>query len=115
MIITRNITFDNFKNRINSSNVKKVLKLILKDQENEVINSLKSNYKYSYSQKFISRFKIKFNSLRLIGMGGSILGTKAIYSFLNHKIKKKIYFYDNLYRLFILISILFQYNCIISQ
>ncbi len=96
MIITRNITFDNFKNRINSPNVKKVLKLILKDQKNEVINSLKSNYKYSYSQKFISRFKIKFNSLRLIGMGGSILGTKAIYSFLNHKIKKKIYFYDNL-------------------
>ena len=29
-------------------------------------------------------------------MGGSILGTKAIHSFLNHWIKKKISFYDNL-------------------
>ena len=29
-------------------------------------------------------------------MGGSILGTEAIHSFLKHKIKKKITFYDNL-------------------
>ena len=29
-------------------------------------------------------------------MGGSILGTKAIYSFLNSQIKKKIFFFDNL-------------------
>ena len=68
----------------------------MSDKSNEVINSLKSNYKYSYSQKFINKFKNKFSSLKLIGMGGSILGTKAIYSFLNHKVKKKIYFYDNL-------------------
>ena len=75
---------------------KKKLRLTLSDKSNEVINSLKSNYKYSYSQKFINKFKNKFSSLKLIGMGGSILGTKAIYSFLNHKVKKKIYFYDNL-------------------
>ena len=29
-------------------------------------------------------------------MGGSSLGVKAIYDFINHKIKKKFYFYDNL-------------------
>ena len=29
-------------------------------------------------------------------MGGSVLGTKAIYSFLEKKIRKKIYFIDNL-------------------
>ena len=29
-------------------------------------------------------------------MGGSILGTEAIYDFLNFKIKKKIKFYNNL-------------------
>ena len=29
-------------------------------------------------------------------MGGSSLGAKAIYDFVNHKIKKKFYFYDNL-------------------
>ena len=96
MIITRNLIFENFKSKKNSTNVKKKLGFILSDKSNEVINSLKSNYKYSYSQKFINKFKNKFSSLKLIGMGGSILGTKAIYSFLNHKVKKKIYFYDNL-------------------
>ena len=96
MIITRNLIFENFKSKKNSINVKKKLRLILNDKSNEVINSLKSSYKYSYSQKFIKKFKNKFSSLKLIGMGGSILGTKAIYSFLNHKVKKKIYFYDNL-------------------
>ena len=29
-------------------------------------------------------------------MGGSILGTKSIYSFLKKKIKKKVFFFDNL-------------------
>ena len=29
-------------------------------------------------------------------MGGSILGAKAIYGFLNTKIKKKIYFFDDI-------------------
>ena len=96
MIITRNLIFENFKNKINSIDVKKKLRLILQDESNEVINSLKSNYKYSYSQKFINKFKNKFSSIKLIGMGGSILGTKAIYSFLKHKVKKRIYFYDNL-------------------
>jgi len=29
-------------------------------------------------------------------MGGSILGTKSIYSFFKKKIKKKVFFFDNL-------------------
>ena len=32
----------------------------------------------------------------MIGMGGSILGSEAIYSFLKDKIKKKFYFINNL-------------------
>ena len=38
----------------------------------------------------------KYNYYNLIGMGGSSLGAKGIYSFLNHKIKKKFNFVDNL-------------------
>ena len=34
-------------------------------------------------------------------MGGSILGSKAIYSFLKHKIKKKFIFIDNLDQCFL--------------
>ena len=96
MISTKNLKFFNFKKKISSSVVKKELKLILSDKENQVINSLKLSYKYSYSNKFLNKFKNKFSSIRLIGMGGSILGTKAIYSFLNSQIKKKIFFFDNL-------------------
>ena len=96
MISTKNLKFFNFKKKISTSVVKKELRLILSDKENQVINSLKLSYKYSYSNKFLNKFKNKFSSIRLIGMGGSILGTKAIYSFLNSKIKKKIFFFDNL-------------------
>ncbi len=96
MISTKNLKFFNFKKKISPSVVKKELRLILSDKENQVINSLKLSYKYSYSNKFLNKFKNKFSSIRLIGMGGSILGTKAIYSFLNSQIKKKIFFFDNL-------------------
>ena len=96
MISTKNLKFFNFKKKISSSIVKKKLRLILSDKENQIINSLKLSYKYSYSNKFLNKFKNKFSSIRLIGMGGSILGTKAIYSFLNSQIKKKIFFFDNL-------------------
>ena len=96
MISTKNLKFLNFKKKIFSSVVKNELKLLLGDKENEVINSLKLSYKYSYSNKFLNKFRNKFSSIRLIGMGGSILGTKAIYSFLNSQIKKKIFFFDNL-------------------
>jgi len=96
MISTKNVVFSNFKNKIRSVIVKNEIKLLLKDDKNEVLNSLKSEFKYTYSNKFIKKFRGKFSFIRLIGMGGSILGTKAIYSFLNKKIKKKIYFFDNL-------------------
>ena len=41
MISTKNLKFNNFKKKISSSKIKKELKLILGDKENEVINSLK--------------------------------------------------------------------------
>ena len=94
MIITRNILFKNFSKRYSSS-INNKLKLLLREN-NEILNSLKSSYRYSYSKKFVNRYKKNFSILRIIGMGGSILGTKAIFSFLEKKIKKKIIFFDNL-------------------
>ena len=94
MIITRNILFKNFSKKYSPS-VNNKLRLLL-SENNETLNSLKSSYRYSYSKKFVNRYKKKFSILRIIGMGGSILGTKAIFSFLEKKIKKKIIFFDNL-------------------
>ena len=94
MIITKNILFKNF-NKKYSSSVNNKLRLLLREN-NEILNSLKSSYRYSYSKKFFNKYKKSFSILRIIGMGGSILGTKAIFSFLEKKIKKKIIFIDNL-------------------
>ncbi|MBD1141349.1 glucose-6-phosphate isomerase [Pelagibacterales bacterium SAG-MED39] len=85
----------NFKNKRNTKNVYKDLLKIL-SSKNEILNSLSIQYNYSYSNKLIVKFKKNFSSLRIIGMGGSTNGMKAIYSFLKYKIAKKILFVDNL-------------------
>lgn len=94
MLISKNLYFENFKQKTKIKNLKNIF-LNLINEKNETINSLKINYKYSYSKKFLLKFR-KFNQINLIGMGGSILGTKAIISFLDKKIKKQINFIDNL-------------------
>jgi glucose-6-phosphate isomerase len=86
--------FKNFLNIKNNKIIKKDFLNLIKDQP-LVFETLKSTYKYSYSKKVISKYK-KFSNIRVIGMGGSILGTEAIYDFLKKKIKKKLTFVNNL-------------------
>ena len=93
-MITSGIFFKNFKKKKELSTLKKKLNSILKEN-NYIIQSLSSNYRDSFDKKKIGRFK-KFLNYRIIGMGGSSLGTQAIYDFLNHKIKKNFSFLDNL-------------------
>ena len=82
--------FKNFLNIKKNKIIKKDLLNLLKKQP-KLFETLKTNYKYSYSKKIISKYK-KFSNVRVIGMGGSVLGTEAIYDFLKNKIKKKIHF-----------------------
>ena len=90
-MISKNIYFKKFNFNHKNIATKKNLNLII-NSNNEVINSLKPDFKLNYKSK-----KIKKNlHLRIIGVGGSILGAKAIYNFLKKKIKKKVYFIDNL-------------------
>ena len=93
-MISPNISFKNFKLKNKNQKLKQKLISIL-SEENEVINSLKKSYKNSYTKKLINKFKNSKN-FRLIGMGGSILGTNTIYEFLKYKIKKNFIFVDNL-------------------
>jgi len=95
MIFTKNIFFKNFDIKNKSNNLKKKFNLLV-GKRNEVLESLKPTYQYSFSKNFIKRIKKTNLEIRIIGMGGSILGTKAIYKFLQHKIKKKVHFIDNL-------------------
>ena len=93
-MLTSNILFKNFREKKKNPKLTKKLYSLLKDK-NEVLKSLSKNYKDSFDQKFLNKYK-KNNDFRVIGMGGSTLGTQTIYQFLNEKIKKNFSFIDNL-------------------
>jgi glucose-6-phosphate isomerase len=93
-MLTRNINFKNFRVKKNNKNIKKDL-ISLLTKKNMVLKSLGESYENNYTNKILSKFK-KYTNIRIIGMGGSILGTKSIYDFLKNKVKKNFYFIDNL-------------------
>ena len=99
-MLTSNIKFQSFKNK--NKNKNKIITNIFKDIKKQFDNkkdlflqSLSVNYKNSFNINNLKKYK-KFNLYNLIGMGGSSLGAKAIYSFLNDRIKKKFNFEDNI-------------------
>ncbi len=93
-MLTKNIFFRNFKRRKNNINLRKHLRQLI-FSKNEVIKSLKKDYYYSYTKQKIKKFK-KYKDVRIFGMGGSSLGSNAIYDFLRFKIRKNFYFLSNL-------------------
>ena len=94
-MISPRISFKNFKSKkVKSSLVRKKLTTLIKEK-NEILKSLSKDYKNNFNHKNLKKFK-KSLDCRVIGMGGSSLGSKAIYDFLRHKIKKNFFFIDNL-------------------
>ena len=93
-MLTSSIKFINFKIKKKNKIVRNELKILLK-KNNQVINSLTEKYKNNFNKKNLLKYKKKRN-YRIIGMGGSSLGSRAIYDFLKHKINKKFEFLDNL-------------------
>jgi glucose-6-phosphate isomerase len=94
-MLTSGINFKNFKvKKKKISLVKKILDQII-NEKNPVIESLGVNYKNSFKKKQLSKYKKNLH-YRVIGMGGSTLGTQTIYDFLKDKIKKNFLFIDNL-------------------
>ena len=96
-MLTSNIKFTNF---IKKQKKKPIYNFKQLKKENwikkyKLLLSLTPNYKYSYTKAQIKNLKKK-TFFRLIGMGGSTLGAKAIYKFLQDKTKKKFVFIDNL-------------------
>ena len=97
-MLTKKINFKNFKIKSKKNNIKKIFQDLKKNYlkgQVKVLKSLSRNYQYSFNNKLINKYK-KFKNFRVIGMGGSILGSEAIYHFLNHKIKKNFSFINNL-------------------
>ena len=65
------------------------------DKSKNAFNSLSNQFKLSCKLKDLNKFK-RFNTVVVIGMGGSILGAEAIYHFLKKKIKKEFLFLNNI-------------------
>ncbi len=93
-MLTSGINFINFKKKIKNKKIKEKLSYLIKEN-NSVIKSLSKKYEDSFNKKLIKKFDKSYN-WRLLGMGGSSLGSQAIYQFLKHKIKKNFEFIDNL-------------------
>ncbi len=95
-----NLSFSikNFKSKSQNKEKKKIknfIKTIKDSNEPKFFESFGSKYKYSFDKKLLKKYQ-KFQNLNIIGMGGSSLGIKAIYNFLENKIKKNVKFYENL-------------------
>ncbi len=96
-MLSRNIVFKNFQSKKNNEVTIKLKKILKKELilSSSLLNSHTTKYKYSFNKNIIKKYK-NYKNINLIGMGGSILGTEAIYDFLNFKVKKKINFFNNL-------------------
>ena len=93
MTLIENIKIKNFNKRKPSKKLENSLNKLI-EENNHIIKSLKNTYKDSWDLKKIQKYK-NLSNITLVGMGGSIMGSKSIYSFLKDKIKKKFFFLDN--------------------
>ena len=90
-----------FKSKSFNNNLRKTrkvfdsLKVDLNNFDIPLMQSYEKNYNLDFTQQTIKRFS-KYKNIIIVGMGGSILGTKSIYSFFKKKIKKKLFFFDSI-------------------
>ena len=93
-MLTDNFLFKDFRKKRKSKKIQSHLKKLIQSN-NEIISSLTHNYKYSYTKKLIRKLR-SFKFIRIFGMGGSSLGSHAIYDFLKYRIDKNFFFVSNL-------------------
>ncbi len=94
----KNYFYNSSRYKKNLKKTKKALNTFLKDIKNKKIPMLETyekTYKYNFSPLTIKKFS-KYKNIIIVGMGGSILGTKSIYSFFKKRVKKEVFFFDNL-------------------
>lgn len=88
------IFFKNFElKKKKTFQIQDVKKLVF--QKSQIFTSMSKKYKDNFKTNKILK-KINKRNIRIFGIGGSILGAKSIYNFLNYKVKRKIFFIDTL-------------------
>mgnify|MGYP005994831727 FL=1 len=92
IVVKRSSSMKNYSKKFDKIFLK--IKNDIKNEGNS-LHVLDNNFKFNFKIKELKRYT-KFKTIAIIGMGGSILGAQAIYNFFHTKIKKKIYFFDDL-------------------
>ena len=98
--LRNNIQKKNLDTRLSKKLENKFDKVFLEIKEDlkksdKTINVLDNKFVFNFKIRNLKKFKT-FKTIAIIGMGGSILGVEAIYSFLKKKIKKKVFFFNDL-------------------
>ena len=97
-MLTKKVSFTNFYDKKNNKKIHNRLNIFKKInffKEYPFLKSYSKSYKYSYTKNKLNKLR-KHKIIRIIALGGSILGTEAIYQFLKKKIKKEFIFVNNL-------------------
>ena len=92
-MLTKNINLKFSKTLKKNKKIFDKLKILF-EKKNQILNSFSNQYKDSFKKKDIIKFK-DYQNVTVIGMGGSVLGSRAIYNFLKSKIKKEFTFKDD--------------------
>ena len=93
-MLSRNIRFKGFQKKKHKKNLKGFFQDLIRksNKKNNLINSFSKSYKFSFNKNLIKKYK-RFKSYQIYGMGGSSLGSKAIYDFIGSKNKNKFFFF----------------------
>ncbi len=100
-IIYKNFIPKKYLNKKYSKQIDKKYKKVIANliqnfkYEKDATHSLSKDFKFSFNENHLRKFK-KFKIVVVVGMGGSTLGSQAIYYSLKDKINKKFIFFDNL-------------------
>ena len=100
LFLENNINKTYFKNKLylkDKLRLEKIIKDIYDnlDSEKNTFHLLSKKFILDFNKINLKKF-LKYKTVVVIGMGGSVLGANAIYSFLKHKIEKNFIFIDNL-------------------
>ena len=102
----KNINYSNYiqKKYFRSRNIKDLKEKYKRIKKEIIVNlnstkntlhTLSNDFKFNFKIKDLYKFK-KFQTVVVVGMGGSSLGSEAIYFFLKKKIKKNFIFLNNI-------------------
>ena len=99
-ILKNNIYSKYLNKKLSSKFNKKYLKIEREisdqiDEPESIYNIFSKNFRFNFKIRDLKKF-IKYKNIVIIGMGGSILGSHAIFKFLEQKIKKNLFFFDNI-------------------